>query len=68
MLMINGMNVWLALLLAFLAGLAAGLVTGLLHTRLGIPVILASILTQLALFSVNLHIMGEKGEYRYQSG
>ncbi len=60
MLMINGMNVWLALLLAFLAGLAAGLVTGLLHTRLGIPVILASILTQLALFSVNLHIMGEK--------
>lgn len=60
MLMINGMNVWLALLLAFLAGLAAGLVTGLLHTRLGIPVILASILTQLALFSVNLHIMEEK--------
>lgn len=60
MLMINGMNVWLALLIAFLAGLAAGLITGLLHTRLGIPVILASILTQLALFSINLHIMGEK--------
>ena len=42
----------------YLAGLLAGLVTGLLHTKLGIPAILAGILTQLALFSVNLHIMG----------
>lgn len=50
----------IAVLGALLGGLAAGLVTGLLHTRCGIPAILAGILTQLALYSVNLRIMGGK--------
>lgn len=44
---------------AFLAGVLAGLVTGLFHTACGIPAILAGILTQLALYSVNLRIMGQ---------
>ena len=48
---------WAALLMAFAAGVLCGLVTGMLHSLLGIPAILAGILTQLALFSVNLHIM-----------
>ena len=54
MCMISGMNVWLSLLLAFGAGLLAGLVTGLFHTFMGIPALLAGILTQLSLYSVNL--------------
>lgn len=54
---IAGMNIWLAMLLACLAGCIAGLVTGILHTKFGIPAILAGILTQLALYSVNLRIM-----------
>ncbi len=52
-----GVDPWLALLLAVLAGMLAGLVTGLLHTACGIPAILSGILTQLALYSVNLRIM-----------
>ena len=52
-----GWNPWMALLAAVLAGMAAGLVTGLLHTSCGIPAILAGILTQLALYSINLRIM-----------
>ena len=60
MLMRAGCNPWLALLCAFLVGMLAGMVTGLLHTRCGIPAILAGILTQLALYSVNLRIMGSK--------
>lgn len=55
-----GVNLWLALLAALLAGMLAGLVTGLLHTLCGIPAILAGILTQLGLWSVNLAIMGMK--------
>lgn len=51
--------IWLALLCAFAAGCLAGLVTGLLNTALGIPGILAGILTQLALYSINLDIMGQ---------
>ena len=62
MCMISGMNVWLALLVAVLAGLATGLVTGLLHTFMGIPAILAGILTQLALYSINLKIMGKANQ------
>ena len=58
MLILNGWPAYLALIIAFLAGLAAGLVTGLLHTLLGIPVILSGILTQFALYSINLRIMG----------
>lgn len=57
-LILAGWPAWAALLAAIVTGLLAGLVTGLLHTRLGIPAILAGILTQFALYSVNLHIMG----------
>lgn len=56
----SGVNIWLALLAALLVGMLAGLVTGLLHTVCGIPAILAGILTQLGLWSVNLAIMGMK--------
>ena len=55
---LNGVPVGVAIVCAFLAGLLAGLVTGLLHTVCGIPAILSGILTQLALYSINLHIMG----------
>ena len=55
-----GVNPWVALLAAFVAGGVAGLVTALLHTKCGITAILAGILTQLALYSVNLRIMGGK--------
>ena len=58
MLTTSGCNVWVALIAATLAGMLAGMCTGVLHTRLGIPPILAGILTQIALFSVNLHILG----------
>jgi putative ABC transport system permease protein len=57
MLVVAGFPVPVALLVAVLAGLAAGLITGMLHTTLGIPPILAGILTQIALYSINLHIM-----------
>lgn len=53
-----GMNCYLALIFAILAGMAAGLITGVLHTVLGIPAILSGILTQLALYSINMRIMG----------
>ena len=56
----TGLNPWLALVCATLAGMLAGLVTGLFHTRCGIPAILAGILTQLALYSINLRIMDSK--------
>lgn len=54
----NGVPVQLALLAAFGAGVLAGIMTGLFHTACGIPVLLAGILTQLALYSINLRIMG----------
>lgn len=57
---VNGMNIYLALFIAFLAGCLAGLATGILHTKFGIPAILAGILTQLALYSINLRIMKGK--------
>ena len=60
MLIRAGVSAWIALPVAFAAGAVAGTVTGLLHTRCGIPVILAGILTQLALYSVNLRIMSDK--------
>ena len=56
----NGVPVLLSVLLAFLAGVLTGVLTGLLHTALGIPSILAGILTQLILYSVNLTILGGK--------
>ena len=58
LLTVNGCNIWVAVLAAFLAGMLAGLITGLFHTACGIPAILSGILTQLALYSINLRIMG----------
>lgn len=60
MLLMAGWPAWAALLAAMIAGVLAGLCTGLLHTKLGIPAILAGILTQFALYSINLRIMGMK--------
>lgn len=57
--LINGCPVWAAMLVSVAAGLLVGLVTGLLHTLLGIPDILSGILTQIALYSINLNIMGK---------
>ena len=57
-LIVNGKPIWFALLCAIIVGAIAGLVTGLFITKFGIPAILAGILTQLALYSINLHIMG----------
>ncbi len=62
MLVLSGWNPQLALLISFFAGLAAGLITGLLHTALGIPDILAGILTQISLYSINLNIMGKANQ------
>ena len=57
MMMLSGHNVWVSMLVATGAGLLAGLATGIFHTFMGIPAILAGILTQLSLYSVNLKIM-----------
>lgn len=62
MCMVKGMNPYLALVMAFVSGMLAGLVTGLFHTALGIPPILAGILTQLGLYSVNMRIMGKANQ------
>ena len=58
-----GVPAWVSVLAALLAGAVTGVVTGLLHTALGIPSILAGILTQLMLYSVNLFILGGKSLY-----
>ena len=60
MMMLGGCNVWLSLLCAVIAGMLAGLITGLFHTGMGIPAILAGILTQLSLYSLNLAVMDFK--------
>ena len=60
--MMNGHNVWVAMLAAFIAGMLAGLATGFFHTFMGIPAILSGILTQLALWSANLKIMGKSNQ------
>jgi len=57
MLLLAGMPAWAALLIAIIVGVLTGLCTGFLHTKLGIPAILAGILTQFALYSINLRIM-----------
>ena len=62
MLMAAGWNVLPAMLIAVLAGMLCGLLTGLFHTLMGIPAILAGILTQLILWSVNLKIMGKANQ------
>lgn len=56
--LVNGCPMWLALICSIFVGMLAGLITGILITKLKIPAILAGILTQLALYSINLHIMG----------
>ena len=60
MMMLSGHSVGVSLIAAFLAGVLAGLATGIFHTVMGIPAILAGILTQLGLYSVNLRIMGNR--------
>ena len=62
MMLMAGHNVWVAMLAATGAGMLAGLVTGIFHTFMGIPAILAGILTQLSLYSVNLKIMGKSNQ------
>ncbi len=62
MLMLSGQNVWVAMAGATAAGMAAGLATGLLQTFMGIPAILAGILTQLGLYSINLKTMGKANQ------
>ena len=62
MMMLSGHNVWVSMLVATLAGMVAGLATGLFHTFMGIPAILAGILTQLGLYSINLKIMGKANQ------
>lgn len=60
MCVINGVDVRIAMVISFLVGCLAGLVTGIFHTAFGIPAILSGILTQLALYSINLRILGGK--------
>lgn len=55
----SGVNVWISMVIAFISGCLAGLMTGIFHTAFGIPAILSGILTQLALYSVNLRIMSK---------
>lgn len=62
MLMLSGHNVWVSMVGAAVAGMAAGLATGILHTFMGIPAILAGILTQLGLYSINLKTMGKANQ------
>ncbi len=62
MLMLSGHNVWVSMAGAAVAGMAAGLATGILHTFMGIPAILAGILTQLGLYSINLKTMGKANQ------
>jgi len=59
LLIIHGVPVGIAMIGAFCAGAIAGLLTAILHTHMGIPPILSGILTQLALYSINLRIMGQ---------
>ena len=62
MMMLSGYNVWISMLAATAVGMLAGLATGIFHTFMGIPAILAGILTQLSLYSVNLKIMGKANQ------
>lgn len=62
MMVTSGHNIWISMFVAILAGMLAGLVTGVFHTFMGIPAILAGILTQLALYSINLKIMGKANQ------
>jgi putative ABC transport system permease protein len=57
-LIVSGVNPFLATLCAFASGLGAGMITGLLNTRLRLPALLAGIIVMVALYSINLRIMG----------
>ena len=57
--MLSGQNVWISMICAVVAGALAGLLTGILHVSMGIPAILAGILSQLGLYSINLKIMSK---------
>ena len=62
MLIMKGINPYVALLAAFAVGMLAGLLTGFFHTVMGIPGILAGILSQLGLYSINMRIMGKSNQ------
>lgn len=62
MMMLSGHNVFVSMIAATAAGMLTGLMTGIFHTFMGIPAILSGILTQLALYSVNLKIMGKANQ------
>ena len=62
MMLMSGHSVWVSMLAATGAGMLAGLATGIFHTFMGIPAILAGILTQLGLYSANLKIMGKANQ------
>ena len=62
MMMLSGHNVWVSMLVATGAGLLAGLATGIFHTFMGIPAILAGILTQLSIYYINIKIMGKANQ------
>ena len=62
MMLMSGHNIWVSMLAATGAGMLAGLATGIFHTFMGIPAILAGILTQLGLYSANLKIMGKANQ------
>ena len=62
MMMLSGQSPWLSVFCAVLAGIAAGSITGFLHVLLGIPAILAGILTQMVLWSLNLKILGKANQ------
>ena len=62
MMLMSGHNIWVSMLAATGAGMLAGLATGIFHTFMGIPAILAGILTQLSLYSVNLKVMGKANQ------
>lgn len=65
--LVNGVDPWLSLIISTLAGFVAGLITGILHTKCAIPAILAGILTQIGLYSINLRIMGRSNTPLLQS-
>ena len=60
--MLSGQSPWLSVFCAVLAGIAAGSITGFLHVLLGIPAILAGILTQMVLWPLNLKILGKANQ------
>ncbi len=60
--MLNGYDVWISMLAATIAGMLTGLMTGIFHVGMGIPAILAGILSQLGLYSINLKIIGSSNQ------